>query len=244
MSKLRIEQGVVETSSGRRIMNELELSVQPGDFITVLGGNGAGKSTLFNVISGQLQLTSGDVAINNQSVKQLSEEKRAKYVARVFQDPKQGTAPRMTVEENLALAGLRGQRRGLRITPMETDDVIKRCIQVGNGLEHHLKSFAGDLSGGQRQALSLIMTTLTQPDILLLDEHTAALDPKTAQQLMLLTQEMVTTHQLTCLMITHRMEDALIYGNRLLVLENGAVVADYNKEEKEKLSLNDLLGFF
>lgn len=243
---LKLEEGYKKTEAGMVIMNHLNLEVKKGDFITILGGNGAGKSTLFNSISGKLQLTSGRVFINNKNVTNLSEEKRADYLGRVFQDPKQGTAPRMTVSENLLLASLRGEKRrfSLRKLKENRDVFYKLCQRIGNGLENHLDTPSGNLSGGQRQALSLLMSTIKQPEILLLDEHTAALDPKTATQIMSLTEKIVAENQLTCLMITHRMEDALKYGNRMIVLEQGQVKYDINKEEKEKLEMSDLLSFF
>lgn len=243
---LEIKDGYKKTESGMVIMNHLNLKINKGDFVTILGGNGAGKSTLFNSISGKLQLTSGDVSIKQEKVTYLSEEKRAHYLGRVFQDPKQGTAPRMTVEENLLLASLRGQQRKFSLRKLKENrrHFYELCQTIGNGLENHLDTPSGNLSGGQRQALSLLMATIEKPDILLLDEHTAALDPKTAHQIMTLTQKIVSGDQLTCLMITHRMEDALKYGNRLIVLEQGKVKYDINKNEKEKLEMADLLSFF
>lgn len=250
MPVLEIKQAVKEISNGPgeklHILDHLDLVIEPGDFITVLGGNGAGKSTLFNVISGTLPLTSGTVTFHDKVVNQLTEEKRAKYIARVFQDPKMGTAPRMTVMENLLLAERRGQQRLLKSRNLEKKRVLYRdlCSQTGNGLENHLDTPTGNLSGGQRQALSLLMATLTKPDLLLLDEHTAALDPKTSRQLIELTDKIIANENLTCLMITHRMEDALKYGNRLIVMKKGKIIKDLNRQEKEKLTLPDLLMFF
>lgn len=230
----------------QKILADLSLTVAPGDFITVLGGNGAGKSTLFNSISGTLMLDSGMVAIKGQDITRLPEEKRAKYIARVFQDPKLGTAPRMTVAENLTLAQKRGQKRGLHLRKLKEQRAYFQtiCASIGNGLENHLDTPTGHLSGGQRQALSLLMATLTKPELLLLDEHTAALDPKTAKQLMQVTDQKITASQLTCLMITHKMEDALTYGNRLLVMKKGRIVHDFSAAEKADLSLQDLFLFF
>lgn len=245
-SVLSIQNGYKEVDEGRVIMNHLNLTVNEGDFITILGGNGAGKSTLFNTISGQLDLTSGNVFISQQNVTKDSEEKRAKYIARVFQDPKQGTAPRMTVAENLLLAQLRGKKRGLKRRELNQQKELffELCQKTGNGLERHIDTPAGHLSGGQRQALSLLMATIQKPDILLLDEHTAALDPKTSKQLMELTASTISDHKLTCLMITHRMEDALTYGNRLIVLDSGQISVDLSQEEKHKLDMTSLLKFF
>ncbi|CAM3241879.1 ABC transporter ATP-binding protein [Vagococcus fessus] len=230
----------------RLIMDHLNLTVKPGEFITVLGGNGAGKSTLFNSIAGNLTLSSGDIFMKGQNVTHQKEEQRSNYLARVFQDPKMGTAPRMTVAENLLVALDRGKRRGFKRRKLKENKVYfeELCCLTGNGLEKHLDTPVGQLSGGQRQALSLLMATMTKPDLLLLDEHTAALDPKTAKQIMTLTQKQIEDHELTCLMITHRMEDALVYGNRLIVLEKGKVVLDLTKEEKENVTLTDLLELF
>ncbi|OJG28135.1 ABC transporter ATP-binding protein [Enterococcus caccae] len=230
----------------KTILNHVNLKIAQGEFVTVLGGNGAGKSTLFNSIAGTVTLSEGDLLINDQNITAYSEEKRAKYVSRVFQDPKMGTAPRMTVAENLLLAMYRGKKRSLRLRRLNEERTLftKICSEVGNGLENHLDTPTGNLSGGQRQALSLLMATLTKPDLLLLDEHTAALDPKTSKQLMQLTDQRIKEGDLTCLMITHRMEDALNYGNRLIVLQKGQIIKDLSKAEKEKLSLQDLLLFF
>ncbi|MGF2117263.1 ABC transporter ATP-binding protein [Enterococcus casseliflavus] len=228
------------------LLNKIDLSLKPGEFVTVVGGNGAGKSTLFNCISGTMPLTSGQVMIDDQNVTTLSEEKRARFLARVFQDPKMGTAPRMTVAENLLLAQKRGQKRslGLRQLQGQREMFFALCKEIGNGLENHLDTPTGSLSGGQRQALSLLMATIQTPKLLLLDEHTAALDPKTSKQLMQITAKRVEEQNLTCLMITHRMEDALNYGDRLILLRKGEIVKDLSAEEKAQLSLPELLLFF
>jgi len=228
------------------IMDNLSLSVKKGDFITVLGGNGAGKSTLFNLISGSMLANSGIIKILGKNVTQLAEEKRAIYVARVFQDPKMGTAPRMTVSENLSLALFRGEKRTLKRRNLKKyqGHFIEIIKSLGNGLEEKIDTPTENLSGGQRQALSLLMATLKDPVVLLLDEHTAALDPKTSVQLMEITNQRIIQNNLTCLMVTHRLEDALQYGNRLIVLEGGKIVKDFNAEEKGKLQLTNLLQFF
>lgn len=228
------------------LLDGIDLTINKGDFITVLGGNGAGKSTLFNTIAGTLQLSQGSIAFKEWNITKETEEKRASFLSRVFQDPKMGTAPRMTVAENLLLAQKRGKKRPLRLRNLKNqrEKFYQLCQEVGNGLEQHLDTPAGELSGGQRQALSLLMATIEAPELLLLDEHTAALDPKTAKSLMQLTNRRITEQHLTCLMITHRMEDALNYGNRLIVLQKGRIVKDLSKEEKEQLSLADLLQFF
>jgi len=235
-----------EGESQRVIMDSLSLILERGEFVIVLGGNGAGKSTLFNLISGNLKLTTGKIKILAKDISQLSEEKRAKYIARVFQDPKMGTAPRMSVSENLLLAMKRGEKRGLQKRHLKKyqESFIQLLKLTGNGLENHLNTPTGHLSGGQRQALSLLIATMKNPDLLLLDEHTAALDPKTSTQLMELTNKRILENQLTCLMITHRMEDALKYGNRLIVLEKGKVAKDLNAEEKKQLQMDDLLQLF
>jgi putative ABC transport system ATP-binding protein len=238
-----IDNGLNETKT---ILNDIDLTINQGEFVTVLGGNGAGKSTLFNSITGTIGLSEGELFIKGENITAYSEEKRAQYFSRVFQDPKMGTAPRMTVAENLLLAMYRSQKRGLRLRRINEhrEFFTKICGEVGNGLEQHLETPAGNLSGGQRQALSLLMATLTKPELLLLDEHTAALDPKTSKQLMRLTDQRIQEGQLTCLMITHRMEDALHYGNRLIVLQKGRIIKDLNQTEKAALTLQDLLLFF
>ncbi|MFZ3107260.1 MAG: ATP-binding cassette domain-containing protein, partial [Lactococcus raffinolactis] len=211
-----------------------------------LGGNGAGKSTLFNAISGTLSLTSGSVFIKGNDVTNHSPEKRAAAISRVFQDPKMGTAPRMTVAENIAIAALRGQRRSLRLRNITKykGDFASLAEQIGNGLEKHLDTPTGNVSGGQRQALSLLMATIVPPDLLLLDEHTAALDPKTSVALMQLTDDLVTSKDLTALMITHHMDDALKYGNRLIVMKDGQIVQDLATSEKEQMKLEDFYRIF
>lgn len=250
MSRLVMKQATKVVKNGldeeRVLLDNVDLTIQPGEFITVVGGNGAGKSTLFNTISGSLPLTRGKITINQTDVTRKSEEQRAKYIARVFQDPKMGTAPRMTIAENLLLAEKRGQHRGLKPRKLQErlPDYNELCAQIGNGLEQHLDTPCGNLSGGQRQALSLLMATLTTPELLLLDEHTAALDPKTSKNLMTLTNQLVTEQKLTCLMITHHMEDALQYGNRLILMKKGKIAKDLSQKEKEQLTLSDLLLFF
>ncbi len=250
MARLAINQATKVINNGANekkvLLDHLQLTVNEGEFVTVLGGNGAGKSTLFNIISGSLTLSSGEVVLDDTDITRYSEEKRARYLARVFQDPKMGTAPRMTVAENLLLAQFRGQKRAFRLRNLQKqrDHFYAMCAEIGNGLENHLDTPTGGLSGGQRQALSLLMATIRRPDVLLLDEHTAALDPKTSKQLMHLTNKKVQEDKLTCLMITHRMEDALHYGNRLIVLQKGKIVQDFSEEEKRKLTMVDLLSFF
>jgi putative ABC transport system ATP-binding protein len=238
---------LIENGEDREvILDDVSLKIYSEDFITSLGGNGAGKSTLFNVISGSLSLTSGSVFIKGVDVTKKTPEKRAADISRVFQDPKMGTAPRMTVAENLAIAALRGQKRSLRLRNIAKykADFATLAGQIGNGLENHLDTPTGNLSGGQRQALSLLMATIIEPNLLLLDEHTAALDPKTSVALMNLTDELVKRQNLTALMITHHMEDALKYGNRLIVMKDGKIVQDLAATEKAQMKLEDFYRIF
>ncbi|MFD0898455.1 ABC transporter ATP-binding protein [Loigolactobacillus binensis] len=246
---LQLKNIVVSVNTGneqRDILKQLNLTINRGDFVTVLGTNGAGKTTLFNTIAGNLQPAAGQVILRDRDISRDNEEKRAQHLSRVFQDPKMGTAPRMTVAENLLLAQQRGQRRTLKLRKLRQnrDKFHEMAAEIGNGLEEHLDTPTGNLSGGQRQALSLLMATMTTPDILLLDEHTAALDPKTSEQLMHYTQQRITQSNQTCLMITHHLEDALAYGNRLIVIDDGRIEADFNTAEKKKLSREQLYEFF
>ncbi|MFU2221666.1 ABC transporter ATP-binding protein [Streptococcus pluranimalium] len=247
---VELQEATVQVHNGsndyKTILDAVDLTIYEHDFITILGGNGAGKSTLFNVIAGTLMLTSGKILIMGEDVTHLTAEKRAKYLARVFQDPKMGTAPRMTVAENLLVAKYRGEKRGLvpRRIHQFKDEFQALIGKIGNGIENHLETPTGFLSGGQRQALSLLMATIKRPDLLLLDEHTAALDPRTSVSLMNLTEEFVQKDQLTALMITHRMEDALKYGNRLIVMKDGKIVQDRTAEEKAGLSISDYYQVF
>lgn len=247
---VELKNATVQVNNGldeiKTILDDVNLTIYEHDFLTILGGNGAGKSTLFNVIAGTLMLTSGSISILGKDVTHLPAEKRANYLARVFQDPKMGTAPRMTVAENILIAKYRGEKRGLlpRKIHSFTDEFKKLVARTGNGLEKHLDTPTGLLSGGQRQALSLLMATLKRPELLLLDEHTAALDPKTSVSLMNLTDEFVTGDQLTALMITHHMEDALKYGNRLIVMKDGKIIKDLNQDEKAQMAIADYYQLF
>ena len=228
------------------ILDDVSLEIREHDFITILGGNGAGKSTLFNTIAGTLPVSRGKIYILGEDVTNYSPEKRAKYLSRVFQDPKMGTAPRMTVAENLLVAKFRGEKRGLipRHLASYKEEFQTVLAKIGNGLENHIDTAVEFLSGGQRQALSLLMATLKRPELLLLDEHTAALDPKTSQALMTLTDQFVKQDALTALMITHHMEDALKYGNRLIVMKDGHIVQDLNQEEKAQMAIADYYELF
>ncbi|MDF7672775.1 ATP-binding cassette domain-containing protein [Lactobacillus sp. ESL0701] len=234
------------TPAEAKILRDLTLTINQGDFITIVGANGAGKSTLFNTISGLITPTAGRILHQGQEITHQSVEKRTSFISRVFQDPKMGTAPRMTVAENILLAKKRGERRGLHLRKLAAhkEQLREIATQMGNSLADKLDTPTEHLSGGQRQTLSFLMATIKRPDILLLDEHTAALDPKTSRKLMAQTSQIVTTQKLTCLMITHSMEDALKYGNRLLVLRSGQVVADLDNEQKTKLNLDELMATF
>lgn len=234
------------TPDEQKILRGINLKVYPGDFITVLGSNGAGKSTLFNTIGGNLAVDEGQILVKAKDITHLSEEKRTRFLSRVFQDPKLGTAPRMTVSENLLLAEKRGAHRGLIFRGLKKHVAHFRKItsSMANGLSERLNTPAGELSGGQRQALSFLMATIKRPDILLLDEHTAALDPKTSQELLHATDERIKEDKLTCLMITHHLEDALKYGNRLIVLDKGQIKIDVTGEEKQQLTIDDLYKYF
>ena len=217
-----------------------------GDFCTVIGGNGAGKSTLLNAVAGVWQVDEGTISIGGEDVTKLPEYKRAKYVGRVFQDPMMGTAASMQIEENLALAMRRGQKRTLRpgITKGEREEYKEMLKILDLGLEDRLTSKVGLLSGGQRQALTLLMATLQKPKLLLLDEHTAALDPKTAAKVLDATERIVQRDHLTTLMITHNMRDAIAHGNRLIMMYNGRIAVDVSGEEKKKLTVEQLLNLF
>lgn len=234
------------TSNETMILKGINLEINDGDFITIVGTNGAGKSTLFNVIGGNLRADNGQILHNGKDITNSSEEDRTAFLARVFQDPKLGTAPRMTVAENMLLATKRGERRHLvpRKLKQNMTRFTKLAATMNNGLEDRMTTATGALSGGQRQALSFLMATLKRPDILLLDEHTAALDPHTSLNLLHATNERITHDHLTALMITHHLEDALTYGNRLIVLKDGQIKADFSGPEKEQLTVDKLYQYF
>jgi len=224
----------------------VSLTLKDGEFVTVIGGNGAGKSTLMNVVAGVYPVDSGTISIDGTDVTKLPEHKRAPYIGRVFQDPMMGTAATMQIEENLALAARRGQSRGLRtgITKAERERYRELLAMLGLGLEDRMTSKVGLLSGGQRQALTLLMATLKKPKLLLLDEHTAALDPKTAAKVLETTETIVQRDDLTTLMITHNMKDAIAHGDRLIMMYEGKIAIDVSGEEKKKLTVEKLLGMF
>ncbi len=224
----------------------LDLELKDGEFVTVIGGNGAGKSTLFNAISGVWKPDYGTIEIDGVDVTNMPEHKRAQFLGRVFQDPMKGTSPDMEIAENLAIAARRGTKRKLvwGVRKAERARYKKLLADLDLGLEERLSSKVGLLSGGQRQAVTLLMATLNRPKLLLLDEHTAALDPKTAAKVLSLTERIVRENNLTTLMITHNMKDAIAYGNRLIMLYDGKIVVDISGEEKKNLTVKDLLGLF
>lgn len=234
------------TINEKKALNGVTLYLDEGDFVTVIGGNGAGKSTMLNAVAGVWPVDSGNIIIDGNDVTGLPEHKRASYLGRVFQDPMNGTTATMEIQENLALAARRGQHRGLKwgITKAERiryKDIVK---SLDLGLEDRMTSKVGLLSGGQRQALTLIMATLKKPKLLLLDEHTAALDPKTAAKVLELSDKIIAENNLTAMMVTHNMRDAIIHGNRLIMMNEGQIILDIRGVEKKKLSVEDLLQKF
>ncbi|MDN5588046.1 MAG: ABC transporter ATP-binding protein [Brevibacterium sp.] len=234
------------TVNERKALQTLSLELEESDFVTVIGSNGAGKSTLLNTISGRLPVDSGSITIDGAEVSRMPEYKRAKYLGRVFQDPMAGTAPDLTIEQNLSLALKRGKPRGLGrgTTSARRDLFSEELATLELGLENRLKTKVGLLSGGQRQALSLLMAGFTQPRILLLDEHTAALDPQRAALVTDLTQKIVSNDGLTTLMVTHNMEQAIALGNRLIMMHEGEIIYQASAEEKKTLTVKTLLGEF
>ena len=227
-------------------LNDLSFTLNDGDFVTVIGGNGAGKSTMQNAICGTWLPDAGEILLDGIDLSSLSEHQRAKYLGRVYQDPMTGTAAGMQIEENLALAARRGLRRTLRpgIRKSEREEYRQRLQELGLGLDTRLSAKVGTLSGGQRQALTLLMATLRKPKLLLLDEHTAALDPATADKVLELTRRIVAEHRITCLMVTHNMAQALSLGSRTLMMAEGSIVLDVSGTEREGLTVNDLLERF
>ena len=234
------------TINEKHALTNLSLSLNDGDFVTVIGGNGAGKSTLLNAVAGVWPVDSGAILIDGEDVTGMPEYKRAKYIGRVFQDPMMGTAPHMQIEENLALALRRGQKRGLKwgVTNAEREAYREKLATLGLGLEDRLTAKVGLLSGGQRQALTLLMASLQTPKLLLLDEHTAALDPGTAKKVLELSDKIISENKLTALMITHNMTDAIRHGNRLIMMDRGRIVLDISGEEKSRLTKAHLLERF
>ena len=234
------------TINAKTALSDLSLTLADGDFVTVIGGNGAGKSTMLNAVAGTFIVDSGSIVIDGQDVTALPEYKRAAFIGRVFQDPMMGTAPNMQIEENLALAARRGQRRGLAwgIKKSERELYREKLKALGLGLETRMTDKVGLLSGGQRQALTLLMSAIKKPKLLLLDEHTAALDPATAAKVLELSDRIVAENGLTAMMITHNMKDAITHGNRLIMMNEGHIILDISGEEKKKLTKRDLLDRF
>ncbi len=234
------------TINEKTALNGIDLKLEPGDFVTIIGGNGAGKSTMLNAISGVFPIDQGSIVIGSTDVTALPEYRRAKFLGRVFQDPMMGTAANMGIEENLALAARRGDARTFRkgITAKERELYREKLAPLGLGLENRMTSKVGLLSGGQRQALTLLMATIKKPSLLLLEEHTAALDPKTADKVLQLTDEIIRRDQLTALMVTHNMRNAITYGNRLIMMNEGKIVVDIKGDEKKNLQVSDLLKKF
>lgn len=224
----------------------VNLTLNDGDFVTVIGGNGAGKSTLLNMLTGVYYVDSGSIIVDGEDITNLPEHKRAKYFGRVFQDPMTGTAADMQIEENMALAARRGKMRTLKngIKKEEREEYRKLLARLDLGLENRLTSKVGLLSGGQRQAITLLMATMRHPKLLLLDEHTAALDPKTAAKVLEISEKMISENRLTAMMVTHNMKDAIVHGNRLIMMHEGRIIYDVSGEEKKKLSVSDLLAKF
>ncbi len=234
------------TVNEKCVLNQINLELEEGDFVTVIGGNGAGKSTMLNMIAGVYPLDSGIITLDNENISLYPEYKRARLIGRVFQDPMMGTAADMQIIENLAIAKRRGQKRTLRwgVTKEEKDEYYNLVKNLGLGLEDRLTQKVGLLSGGQRQALTLLMATLQKPKILLLDEHTAALDPATSAKVLELTEKIVSEQKLTALMVTHNMNDAIHIGNRLIMMYEGHIIYDIKGEEKKNLKVTDLLKKF
>ena len=234
------------TVNAKVALNGLELTLNDGDFVTVIGGNGAGKSTMLNAIAGVWQPDSGTIEIDGVDVTNMPEHKRAKFLGRVFQDPMKGTAPDMEIAENLSIAARRGTKRKLKwgIKRAERENYKELLSTLELGLEDRLSCKVGLLSGGQRQAVTLLMASLNSPKLLLLDEHTAALDPKTAAKVLEITDKIVESNHLTTMMVTHNMKDAIAHGNRLIMMHEGNIIVDVEGEEKKNLTVEDLLNLF
>lgn len=234
------------TINEKKALDGVNLNLNPGDFVTIIGGNGAGKSTTLNAIAGAWYVDSGQIIVDGTDITRLPEHKRAAYLGRVFQDPMTGTASTMSIEENMAIAARRGARRGLRwgISKKEREDYKRQLKELNLGLEDRLSSKVGLLSGGQRQAITLLMAAARKPKLLLLDEHTAALDPKTAAKVLEISDKIIAEHGLTAMMVTHNMKDAIAHGNRLIMMHEGRIIYDVTGEEKKRLHVSDLLAKF
>lgn len=227
-------------------LNGVNLQLEEGDFVTIIGGNGAGKSTTLNAIAGTWSVDSGAIIIGGNNITALPEHKRARFLGRVFQDPMTGTAATMSIEENMAIAARRGKKRTLKwgVTKAEREYFREKLKELDLGLEERLTSKVGLLSGGQRQAVTLLMASLQKPELLLLDEHTAALDPKTAAKVLALSDKIIAENHLTAMMVTHNMKDAIVHGNRLIMMHEGKIIYDVRGEEKKNLHVSDLLAKF
>ena len=236
----------IGTINEKKALCGLNLHLNPGDFVTVIGGNGTGKSTMLNAVAGVWPIDEGEIIIDGVNVNKLCEDKRAKYLGRVFQDPMNGTAATMEIQENLAIAARRGSRRTLKwgISRKEKDEYRELLKILDLGLEDRMTAKVGLLSGGQRQALTLLMASIKKPKILLLDEHTAALDPKTAAKVLEISQKLIDENNLTAMMVTHNMKDAIAYGNRLVMMHEGRIIFDVSGEEKKKLTVDALIQKF
>ena len=234
------------TINEKKALDGVNLNLNPGDFVTIIGGNGAGKSTTLNAVAGTWLVDEGNIVIDGVDITRLPEHKRAVYLGRVFQDPMTGTASTMSIEENMAIAARRGQRRGLRwgISRKEREEFKKKLGALGLGLEERISTKVGLLSGGQRQAVTLLMAAIKKPKLLLLDEHTAALDPKTAKKVLEISDKIIEENQLTAMMVTHNMKDAIAHGNRLIMIHEGRIIYDVSGEEKRQLHVSDLLKKF
>ena len=235
------------TVNEKRALCDITLELKKGDFVTVLGSNGAGKSTMLNAIAGTFSVDSGSIILNGKDITSLPDYKRSKEIGRMFQDPLKGTAPNMTIEENLSLAYLRSSGRNSAfsmITKADREEFKERLSALGLGLEDRIKQPVGHLSGGQRQALTLLMATLVTPKLLMLDEHTAALDPATAEKVIELTRKIISEENITCLMVTHNMQSALELGNRTIMMDHGRIVTDISGEERSHMHISDLLELF
>ena len=234
------------TINEKKDLDGVNLNLNPGDFVTIIGGNGAGKSTTLNAIAGAWYVDAGQIIVDGTDITRLPEHKRAAYLGRVFQDPMTGTASTMSIEENMAIAARRGERRGLRwgISKKEREEYKRQLRELNLGLEDRLSSKVGLLSGGQRQAITLFMAAARKPKLLLLDEHTAALDPKTAAKVLEISDKIIAEHGLTAMMVTHNMKDAIAHGNRLIMMHEGKIIYDVSGEEKKKLHVSDLLAKF
>ena len=234
------------TINEKKALRGLSLELQDGDFVTVIGGNGAGKSTMLNIVAGAYPVDDGEIIIDGEDVTRLPEHKRAKFIGRVFQDPRMGTASDMWVEENMSVADSRGHHRGVRwaITGKDRDRYRDELKQLDLGLEDRLTTKMGLLSGGQRQAMTLLMAAMKKPKLLLLDEHTAALDPKTAAKVLEITDKLIKENNLTALMVTHNMRDAIAHGNRIIMMHEGKIILDISGETKRQIGVDDLLAMF